>query len=445
MPPQTGLLYQPVPFPGFEQLGAERNSSEDRYRFLRRKVDYRDARVLDLGCANGFFLFRLAQDGVLSHGRGLDHFKGNIATNALLADLHGLSDVLEFEHASIDSDAIQRRLQDDSWDVCHLLSVHHHLVRDVGFEETRELIRRLYEGVGTLVLEQGSLTQAEYEEWTGRDEPFATHAISRLTSMLEACGIPEERCFIVGMGRYLSGARDDREGAGRILVGCSRRPRTDTIRRILRKRHRNGIYMEIVETGDGEIWKTVVAGASLAAREVRGLETLADAPGFPRLLAPHEAGADLGCGLVRMRAMTLREVTPEDAERFGDDLRRQLLERVFALAEHRLLHNEVNSLHLLLDVDPPAAEGSAKPGRLTLLDLETAYWLDEARDGWRAEVFEPNPALGVGAYDRDLHESDDWFLADLLGADRVLGEWGLPPITDDERARYLELLGMIDV
>ena len=435
MTPADGVLYQPIPFPDFEDFPCERDSSEARLRMLLRAIDYRDARVLDLGCANGFFLFRLLQipDGIRG-GLGIDHFEDNVRLAQELARIHGLGDRLEFRRLPIARATVEELLAAGPWHVCHLLSVHHHLARQLPREELFALLRRLYEACGTLVLEQGSLDQEEYEAWTGRREPFDTGAFSRLISMLESAGIPAGTCRPVGFGKYRSGVREDAGGSRRAIVACSRREVGCGVADIRRKRHRNGVFMELLRVGasdgDGVLWKNVVCGPGLAQRESVALGRLEGEPGFPRLVEPDRAEEEARDGLLRLASLDLRQVGSGDLDRDGENLRRQLIERLTSLADHGLIHGEIVAEHLPID----------DRGRLLLIDFETARFGDEPGEVWRRDVFEPNPALGLGAYERSLWLGPRWREVDLVAVDAVLGAWGLPALTAAERRDYASRL-----
>ncbi len=58
--------YHPVPFPGFESLMPNRPDSKERYDVIIKNAGDKNKSILDIGCANGYFLFKFTQD-----------FKGN--------------------------------------------------------------------------------------------------------------------------------------------------------------------------------------------------------------------------------------------------------------------------------------------------------------------------------------------------------------------------------
>ncbi len=434
MPPDTGLLYQPVPLVGFEGVPAERDSTPERLELLARRLDYRGARLLDLGCANGYFLLRLAAGGVIEGGLGIDYFAPNVDLARAVARALGVADAVAFERGAVGAGLVEQLTRRQRWDVCHLLSVHHHLVRSLGVDEVRGIFRTLHERTGAFVVEQGSLTQDEYEAWTGRSEPFATRAWSRLCSMFEACGVPLSACRVVGHGWYAKGLRPDREGAPRAIVAATHEPGPGTVRRIHRKYHRNGVTMEILECESGapgelEVFKQVVAGTPRSAREVAALVRLAGTPGFARLADPDAAEREARHGLVRMAGPPLRPIEPADLAGRGEAIRAACVERAMALARAGIVHCELSPEHLLLDPH----------GDVVVIDFETAWFAGEPPEAWRAEVLDPNPALGLGWWDPHAVEGAP-VRADLDALDNLFAHWGLRPLTGAERRRYAEHL-----
>jgi hypothetical protein len=431
-----GVLYQPIPFREFADRPCERDSSEARFELLRGQL-LTASRLLDLGCANGYFLFRTAVESTaLVQALGIDRFDDNVELVRRVASLYGLDGRIAAERATIDAATVGRLTKERRWDTCLLLSVHHHLLRDLGLAETLKILEQLAETCELVIIEQGSLTQQEYELWTERQEPFSTGGFSRLVSMLEAAGIDADCCLPLGHGKYLSGLRRDEEGSRRVIVAFGRRLAGRGVTGIQRKAHKNGIFMEIL-SGPGLspeerpwIWKNVVTGPSLAVREKSALKRLTEEPGFPRLWDLKTADGDADDGLVRMERLDLRPVSAADIGSRGDEIRSQILDRLHSLARNGILHNEVHPSHLQLG---PA-------GELVLLDLETVYFLDEPREEWVEAIAEPNPAIGLGSYPRSLLRDPSWREIDLVATDATLRGWDLPALTAQERESYFQQL-----
>jgi hypothetical protein len=435
MTPLEGVLYQPIPFAEFSDLPCERDSSVQRLGKLKKVVDYKGAVVLDLGCANGWFLFSLAKDDAgIASGLGVDHFADNVHLASELARIYALNHRLTFRQAGISPELISDLLSERRWTVCHLMAVHHHLLRQIGLEATKDIFRRLWGSGAVLVLEQGSLTQEEYTRWTGRDEPFDSGSFSRMISMIEACGISVQSCRPIGHAHYLSGLRDDRLGSRRVLIACCKEWEGTGAVEIQRKQHRNGINMELVRVRESNdestFWKNNVVGGSLARREVAALSRLSGELGFVKLKDPGAADEEAADGLIRLRGQKLRRIRPEDVRNQGERIRGQLMDRLLALATHGIVHGELASEHCLLNEE----------GGLTILDFETARFRDESAGSWIGEVYESNLALGLGMYPREIHLGPDWKRADCIAVDALLGSWGLEALSPREITLYLETL-----
>lgn len=419
MPSTPGLLYQPIPFAEFNDLSCERDSSFDRLDLLRQHIDFDGLRVLDLGCANGFFLLALADK--LEFGLGVDRFDGNISTSKVIADTFGIQN-LRFEKAEITLPLIKGLIH-QHFDVCLLLSVHHHLLRDLGIEQTKKIVETLCANIPIVVVEQGSLTQEEYTLWTGRDEVFTTNSFSRLYSMIECLDLREPQVGILGQGMYLSGERPDQHGAPRAIVAVGRQP--NHITNITRKYHKNGIVMELltIEGPDPKFVKNVVAGSSLAHRERKFLTMVEKFSFAPRLKSFYNA-------VLELEYLELVPI-PDVIDVVGPQIiRNEMLNVLFDLARVGIVHNELTSEHLLWC--------SAKK-RVMLVDYETAWEVGEDRQEWREAVFETNPAIGMGFYARELLLSHP-FESDLASIQVLFATWNLAPLTDEESQQYLSIL-----
>ncbi len=116
----------------------------------------RPLRVLDLGCAQGFFSLSLAERCGIVHG--VDYLDKNIAVcKALATENQGLS--VSFEVDRIEN--VINHLEADQYDLVLGLSVFHHLVHEHGVAKVRELLDRA-----------GACSAALVGEFALRDEPL---------------------------------------------------------------------------------------------------------------------------------------------------------------------------------------------------------------------------------------------------------------------------------
>lgn len=108
----------------------------------------RPLRVLDLGCAQGFFSLSLAERGAIVHG--VDYLDKNITVCEALAAEHP-SFKVNFEVDRIEN--VINHLEIDQYDLLLGLSVFHHLVHEHGMTKVRELLDRAAACSDALVVE----------------------------------------------------------------------------------------------------------------------------------------------------------------------------------------------------------------------------------------------------------------------------------------------------
>ena len=61
---REGLIYQPLPFKEYESLNIQRKDCKERYQIIKNDYgDFKNKTLIDICCANGYFLFKFMQDG----------------------------------------------------------------------------------------------------------------------------------------------------------------------------------------------------------------------------------------------------------------------------------------------------------------------------------------------------------------------------------------------
>ena len=108
----------------------------------------RPLNVLDLGCAQGYFCFKLAERGANVHG--VDYLDKNIALCNAIAHSHPQLSV-SFEVGRVE-DAIER-LEPGRYDLVLGLSIFHHIIHEKGVEAVKRLLERAAALSGALVVE----------------------------------------------------------------------------------------------------------------------------------------------------------------------------------------------------------------------------------------------------------------------------------------------------
>ncbi|MBS0880173.1 methyltransferase domain-containing protein, partial [Pantoea sp. JGM49] len=117
------------------------------YTTLSNKLG-RPLKVLDLGCAQGFFSLSLANKGATV--KGIDFLDKNIDVCRKLAEENENLNV-EFDTGRIE-DVIDN-IEPRNYDLVIGLSVFHHLVHEHGVEKVRNLLSKLADSVHALILE----------------------------------------------------------------------------------------------------------------------------------------------------------------------------------------------------------------------------------------------------------------------------------------------------
>ncbi len=108
----------------------------------------RPLKVLDLGCAQGFFSLSLAQRGAEVHG--VDYLDKNIDLCRALANEHSILKI-SFEERKIED--LLPTLQSGQYDLVLGLSVFHHLIYIHGVSYIKTILEQLAEISGALILE----------------------------------------------------------------------------------------------------------------------------------------------------------------------------------------------------------------------------------------------------------------------------------------------------
>lgn len=164
-------IYQPIyGYPEFSENISR--ISKDRltiireiYSSLQVKLD-RPLRVLDLGCAQGYFSLNLASLG--ADVLGVDYLPENIALCNALSN--GQSDLnVKFQIGKVED--IIYKLEPNDFDLVLGLSVFHHVVYQHGEEYVKEMLNNIADKCGLLVLEMALKSEPLYWGDAQPDDP----------------------------------------------------------------------------------------------------------------------------------------------------------------------------------------------------------------------------------------------------------------------------------
>jgi O-antigen chain-terminating methyltransferase len=197
--------YQPIY--GHSELSDNASrTSEDRVAHIVRVYDLisshlkRPLRVLDIGCAQGFFSFSLAEKGATVVGIDMD--PKNIDVCESLKALYPQFDT----NFRVDrAENVIRGLQDGQFDIVLGFSVLHHIVNDNGFYYALDLVKHLADRSGLLIaelaLKSEPLYWAKYLPENERDIlkpfPFVAELARNRTHLSNV-----ERPIFIASGRF---------------------------------------------------------------------------------------------------------------------------------------------------------------------------------------------------------------------------------------------------
>ena len=206
-------IYQPIyTHPELSQAASRR--CDDRLEAILRAHDAlrsllgRPLKVLDLGCAQGFFSFHLAERDATVHG--VDFLDKNVAVCVALAAEHPRLAV-SFENNRIED--VIGHLLPDQYDLVLGLSVFHHVAHEKGAGEVCALLGRLAENSGVLLVELALRNEPLY--W-GESQPQEPDSLLDSVAFVHQLGRHETHLSIVPRPLYAASGRywllNDRAG-----------------------------------------------------------------------------------------------------------------------------------------------------------------------------------------------------------------------------------------
>ncbi len=138
---KPGTSYHRIPFPSFDDVESQHGDVSHllMMRVVRKagKGVFDGTKILDLGCANGYFTFRLSK--IAHRITAVDADPDVIALSKAAAEYHRIKNV-EFVNASIDLDYVKSL---PSFDHCLMLNVHQWLHKLHGEETSKQIVREL--------------------------------------------------------------------------------------------------------------------------------------------------------------------------------------------------------------------------------------------------------------------------------------------------------------
>ncbi|PPU77908.1 kinase [Xanthomonas cucurbitae] len=338
--------YQPI-FGHPELSDGSSRGCEDRLLLIRECAQRlqaalgRPLRVLDLGCAQGFFSLNLAADGHTVHGVDFLDLNVNVC-KALAAE--NPSFAASFEHGTVE-DVIDR-LEPGRYDLVLGLSVFHHLVHARGILSVSELCRKLSEKTAAGLFELALHEEPLYWAPSLPQDPaeiLSSYAFLRLLSRQETHLSAVSRPLYFASSRlwYVDG-----------IIGDFTSWTADS------HAHGRGTHLQSRRYyfGAQVFVKRMTLGvedrAEINLREfVNEVEFLSNpAPGYPapRLIASLNDSRDLFLARSMMDGRLLSQAIDDGSVYGADEIIAQILEQLVLLERAGLYHNDVRCWNILI-------------------------------------------------------------------------------------------------
>ena len=154
--------YQPIY--AHEELSQKTSRlCKDRFKEIKKiyakleKIKKRPLKVLDLGCAQGFFCFSLAELG--AEVTGIDFLDKNVdVCNEIKKETNNFK--VNFIHEKIEN--ILSKIKPGDYDIFLGLSVFHHLIHENGLDYVKELISKTLENISIGLFELALKEEEDY-------------------------------------------------------------------------------------------------------------------------------------------------------------------------------------------------------------------------------------------------------------------------------------------
>jgi O-antigen chain-terminating bifunctional methyltransferase/kinase len=341
-------VYQPIH--GHPELsGRVSRSCFDRLEHITRIHDAlqrllgRPLKVLDLGCAQGYFSFNLAERGAIVHG--VDFLDKNVAVcNSLAQENPALQ--VGFETGRVEETIA--RLEPGQYDLVLGLSVFHHIVYEKGADVVRAMLEHAAAQSGALVVELALREEPLYWAPAQPEDPRAllesiafVHEIARHGTHLAAISRPlfvaSSRYWILEdqASRFDSWSLDP-HGLAQGTHQASRRYffSVDRILKFYRFDHPRGEHNKTEFT-----------------KEVRFLQKPPPAFSAPALIAFSERETDAWLAMQRLPGRLLLDLLREGAKVDSRTVLLAVLKQLAGLEAAGLYHDDVRTWNVLVAED----------------------------------------------------------------------------------------------
>lgn len=341
-------LYQPI-FGHPEYKHGAARASEDRLATVASIQDAlrdllgRPLRILDLGCAQGFFSLSLASLGNVVHG--IDFLDKNIAVCQALADCNPHLRV-SFKHGRIEE--VLSEVKVGEYDLVLGLSVLHHIVHEQGARQVSDMLAVLAEKVPAAIFELALASEPLYWASAQPDNPvrlldgFAfTHELGRHSTHLSDIARPlyfasNTYWYLDGVyGRFREYKNRSHKFAADVHLGSRR-------------------YF----LGDSEVVKVFRLDEGIGPQNVEDLARESaflsnPPPGFnaPEIKLAGRSKYEAWLVREKLNGETLLEIIQSDRDFDARQVLREILRQCVVLEKNGLYHSDIRTWNVLVGSD----------------------------------------------------------------------------------------------
>ena len=311
------------------------------YKLLEKNLG-RPLKVLDLGCAQGFFSLSLAQLG--AKVQGIDFLDKNIAVCNALAD-ENKNLFVKFNEGRIED--ILSKLQENEYDLVLGLSVFHHLVYAHGLEVIQEMLSGLSEKIKVGIFELALQEEPLYWGNAQANPPIEllngfsfTHEIKKYPTHLSHINRP----LIVGSDRYW--ILDNYIGKFDTYLTDSH-SLANGVHNGTRKYYlNNNEILKKYKLNNKKIYEDNIREYQT---EVKTLNLLSKEEYFPKLISHGKDNEEAWIIRENIEGMLLLDKITNKEEYNSDTIINDILEQCIRLEELGLYHNDLRTWNVLID------------------------------------------------------------------------------------------------
>lgn len=131
-----GWMFHPIPFPEYAHIPSHKKQCIEELEVIQSNYDFRNKQVLEIGSAGGYFTFNIAEKCKYIYAFEADPYVYSV-TQAITEEKE--INNIYFHYGRFNEYALNEIRR--KFDVCIIMNVHMWLVKALGFDRTKELMR----------------------------------------------------------------------------------------------------------------------------------------------------------------------------------------------------------------------------------------------------------------------------------------------------------------